>query len=225
MIALQKEAKQKLESGDIIALFDVVSKEVGVAKELRMKLLHDPVVETDDPDVKQLLAGINLTELEDFDKAGCALLFSWITPAEYGARYAEVNVLVTAFRVPYNLRCFLDEARQCYALGQFAAVQSLSRTILEAAVNDIAVRTGMILEAKIEKISAKARIEKVAPHESKRVYDHYKDLCVVVHGRSTTTSKGALGSLTKTMGFVHHLYENHKATIRNHASRPKVSSP
>jgi hypothetical protein len=48
-----------------------------------------------------------------------------------------------------------------------------------------------------------------------QVYDHYKDLCKVVHGLTTSATLGALGSLTKTIGFVQHLYEQHKDQIRN----------
>jgi hypothetical protein len=85
------------------------------------------VVVTDDPAVKQVLSWIDLTEIEDFDKVGSELLYSWISPAEYGARFAEVRALTAPFEIPFDLRCFLDEARECYALGQFAAVQSLRR--------------------------------------------------------------------------------------------------
>ncbi|MGD1089160.1 MAG: hypothetical protein ABR955_10610 [Verrucomicrobiota bacterium] len=220
LIGHQEKSKRLLESGDIDAWVDALSLGLRLVEQLRTRLLNHSVVVTDDPAVKQILSGIDLTEVEDFDKVGSELLYSWISPAEYGARYTEVNVLIAPFQIPFDLRCFLDEARQCYALGQFSAVQSLSRTILEAAVNDIAVRTGKIPEKAVEKdmfrkYSPKQRIRLVAGNRFEQIYQHYCDLCKVVHGLSRSSINGALGSLTKTIGFVQHLYEQHKVHIKS----------
>jgi hypothetical protein len=194
--------------------------EFRAAERLRSHLLNNPVVVTDDPAVKQLLAGIDLNDFEDPGKAGFHMLLSGISPADYAAGIAEVTVLVSPFHIPPNLQQFLDEARQCYALGQYAAVQSLSRTILEAAVNDIAVRSGKMSIEVIEKDMFKQyppwkRIELVSGDMFQQVNDHYRDLCKVVHGLKTSTSQGPLGSLTKTIGFVQELYERNKEQIRN----------
>jgi hypothetical protein len=223
LLGQQEKTKRLLESGDVDAWLDALSPELRLVEQLRSQLLSRSVVVTDDPAVRQVLSGIDLTEIEDFDKVGSELLYSWISPAEYGARYTEVSVLVSPFQIPFDLRCFLDEARQCYALGQFAAVQSLSRTILEAAVNDIAVRTGQMPKAALEQdmfteYPPKKRIRLVAGDRFDQIYQHYRDLCKVVHGLSTSATSGALGSLTKTIGFVQHLYEQHKATIKNRSA-------
>jgi len=220
LIGHQEKSKRLLESGDIDAWLDALTPELRLVEQLRTRLLNHSVVVTDDPAVKQVLSGIDLTEVEDFDKVGTQLLFSWISPAEYGARFVEVSVLVVPFQIPPELHSFLDEARQCYALGQFSAVQSLSRTILEAAVNDIAIRTGKIPQEAIEKdmfrkYPPKKRICLVAADSFEQIYQHYCDLCKVVHGRSTSAPSGALGSLSKTIGFVQHLYERHKVHIKS----------
>jgi hypothetical protein len=220
LIGQQEKTEHLLEAGDIDAWLAALSPELRLVEQLRSQLLNRPVVVTDDPAVKQVLSEIDLTEIEDFDKVGSELLYSWISPAEYGARFAEVSVLIAPFQIPFDLRCFLDEARQCYALGQFAAVQSLSRTILEAAVNDIAIRTGKMPREALEKdmfrkYPPKKRIRLVAGDRFQQIYDHYRDLCKVVHGLSTSATSGALGSLTKTIGFVQHLYEQHKDHIKD----------
>jgi hypothetical protein len=220
LIGYQDKSKRLLESGDIDAWLGALTPELRLVEQLRTRLLNHSVVVTDDPAVKQVLSGIDLTEIEDFDKVGSKLLYSWISPAEYGARFAEVSVLVAPFQIPFDLHRFLDEARQCYALGQFSAVQSLSRTILEAAVNDIAVRTGQMPQAAVEQDMSREyptskRIRLVAGDRFDQIYQHYRDLCKVVHGLSTSATSGALGSLTKTIGFVQHLYEQHKVHIKN----------
>jgi hypothetical protein len=125
-----------------------------------------------------------------------------------------VSVVVTPFKIPSNLRHFLDEARQCYGLGQFAAVQSLSRTILEVAVNDIAVRIGRMPRKFTEGAMSK-RIRWVSGNQSKQIYAHYRELCTVVHGQATCAVDGPLGSLTKTIGYVEYLYDLNKDQIRD----------
>ena len=211
LIGQQEKSKRLLEAGDIDGWSDALLPELRLVEQLRRLLLNHPVVVTGDLAVKQLLSEIDLTEIEDFDKVGSRLLYSWISPTEYGARFVEVSVLVAPFQIPFELRCFLDEARQCYALGQFSAVQSLSRTILEAAVNDIGVRTGKLPQEAVEKDMFREyptwkRIRLVTGNRFEQIYQHYRDLCKVVHGRSTSATSGALGSLTKTIGFVQHLY-------------------
>jgi hypothetical protein len=223
LIELRKESQRLLKDGYIQAWLDALVPECRLVEQLRSRLLNRSVVVTDDPAVRQILSDIDLTEVEDFDKVGSELLFSWISPAEYGARLVEVNVLVAPFQIPFDLRCFLDEARQCYALGQFSAVQSLSRTILESAVNDIAVRTGKMPKEAAEKdmfreYPPKKRIGLVTGDRFEQVYQHYCDLCEVVHGLSTSATSGALGSLAKTIGFVQYLYEQHQGQIENRSA-------
>src|SRR5687768_13231106 len=142
LLTLRQTSTRLLESGDIDGWLDSLAPEFRAGERLRSYLLDNPIVVTADPEVKALVAEMDLTEMDDPDRIGSELLFSWISPAEYGAAIAAVSVLIAPFKVPQELQSFLREARQCYALGQYSAVQSLSRTILEAAVNDIAVRTG-----------------------------------------------------------------------------------
>src|SRR5207244_3460431 len=130
--------------GDAEGWFRALNPELAAADELRSYLLSHPVVISDDTEMKELLSGFPVSDLDDGDKVGSELLFSWISPSEYASRLAQVNILIAPFEIPFDLRCFLDEARQCYGFGQFAAVQSLCRTILEAAVNEIVVRTGRL---------------------------------------------------------------------------------
>src|SRR5205807_2224896 len=136
LIGHQEKSKRLLESGNIDAWLDELSQELRLVEQLRARLLNHSIVVTDDPAVKQVLNGIDLTEIENFDKVGSELLYSWISPAEYGARFEQI-------------------------------------------------------------------------------YQHYRDLCKVVHGLSTSATSGALGSLTKTIGFVQYLYEQHKVPIKS----------
>jgi hypothetical protein len=216
LIDCQQTAKRLLEAGDMDAWLAAMPAEFRAAERLRSHLLNNSVVVTDDPVVKQLLAGMDLTELDDADKVGRDLLWGAISPSEYATSLAFVDVLIAPFQIPSDLRQFLTEARKCYALGYDVAVQSLCRTILEAAINDIAVKTGKVPKEAVEQNLYRQyplwqRCQSVAGDLHKQIYDDlYCSLCKVVHGRTTSGTHGALGSLTKTIGFVQHLYELNK---------------
>lgn len=219
LLQLRAKAKHLLDAGDIEGWLDIIRPEFQAADDLRKYLIQNPIVITQDPLVKELLDSIDLTELADPDKVGMELLWGSISPAEYASNLAMIDILVSPFRLPANLQQFLEEARACYAIGHYAAVQSLSRTILEAAVNDVAVRTGKLPSHVIErdmfrKYPPRDRIELVAGSSSKQIYDLYRSLCKVVHGLTVTSTEGALGSLTKTIGFVQHIYESNKDTMQ-----------
>jgi hypothetical protein len=148
------------------------------------------------------------------------LLWGSISPQEYATRLAMVDVLVAPFRLPLELEQTLREARECYAIGHDVAVQSLSRTILEAAVNDIAVRTGRLPPEAVEhdmfrEYPPKTRIRLVSGDQFEKIHQHYRELCKVVHGLSTQAVEGSLGSLTKTIGYVQYLYETNRTAIRD----------
>jgi len=218
ILSLRERSRQQLESDDIDLWLKDHFEEMRAAKRLHDYLLNSPVVVTDDCAVKRLLEEIDLTEIEDPHKTGSEMIYSWISPTEYVSALTQVRILVAPFRIPWHLQVFINEARECYALGQYCAVHSLSRTILEAAVNDIAVRIGSLPKEFIEQdlfqeYPPKKRIGMVAANKFETIYAHYRDLCKVIHGLDTSSSEGPLTALTKTLGLVDYLYHHHKQAI------------
>ena len=184
IIKFREASKQLLNEDNIDAWIASWEPIFATTDRLRALLLERPFVATEDPAVKEILSGIELKDIEDKDTVGSELLFSLISPAEYVAGLAQVQVLIAPFQIPANLECFLEEARQCYAFGQYAAVQSLSRTILETAVTDIGVRirklpAEILTQNMSRKYPAEQRIRIVAAADFETVYSHYRDLCPV----------------------------------------------
>jgi hypothetical protein len=219
LVIARDASKEALEANDIDRWLDLISEEFRAADKLREELIRQPSVIANSPEAMQLLKDIDIHEFSDPDRLGMELLWGSISPAEYISALAMVDVLITRFNIPDGLSQFLAEARECFALGQYSAVQSLSRTILEAAVNDIAVRTGKIPADAIEKdmfteYPPKKRIRLVSGSSFDAVYNHYRDLCKVVHGLSTTSTQGPLQALTKTIGFAEALYHQNTHTIQ-----------
>ena len=90
---------------------------------------------------------------------------------------------------------------------------------LEAAVNDVAVRAGKKPAEAIEKdlfteYPPKKRIRLVSRDSFDTVYEHYADLCKVVHELSTISSQGPLHALTRRFGFVEAIYHQNSALIQ-----------
>lgn len=216
LLKLRETGEELFSQQDFTGWLNTMSLEFGAAQKLRSRLLYHPVVITADSSVKELIAGFDLSQLEDPDRTGMDLLWGSISPREYVANLAMVSVLIAPFRIPFELQQLLQEARECFALGHHAATQSLSRTILEAAVNDVAVRIGSISRRKIEQngLSMRKRIELIAPTHSREIYEHYENLCKVVHAVSMWSADGPLGSLTKTIGYVQHLYEINEIQVQ-----------
>jgi hypothetical protein len=194
-------------------------KQLPLATQIRSWLLHKPLVLSDDPGVTQILREIDLADCHDPYETGTALLYDLIRPEEYLAALGEIILIVPiGTHIPEQLRSFFKEARQCYALGQFAAVQSLCRTILESTVNEIGILTGEWTRKQLHttrfrrSFVFKDRVNLVSGKEvSGKMNELYKDLCNVVHGAATSTTYGASGALTKTVGFVEYLYGRHKS--------------
>lgn len=197
---------------------DAMATELRLAADLRHVLLQDPIVKTSDPLTRKILPGIDLAECCDPYKAGMGLLFDQIRPEDYLVGLAESGILLLpiGLQIPEHLRSFFDEARQCYALGRFIAVQSMCRTILETTVNEVGVLAGewtkkQLYTPRFRKAYAfKDKVGLVAGTASPKICELYTDLCSVVHGETTSAIDGALGSLTKTISFVQHLYDLHK---------------
>jgi len=226
LVSHREKSTRLLESGDLDGWSDSFLAQLRVAERLRKLLLNCSHVVSDDPAVKKVLRDIDPNEISDFSEAVPDLLYSWLSPEEYCARLIEVRALVAPLKIPPDLVHFLDEARQCYALCQFAAVYSLARTILEVAVNDIGVGIRLLPpEVLKQNLSRKypisKRFEGITGDHHKQIYkDHYSDLCTVVHGRPTSASFGPLQSLVKTIGFVEYLYDKHKGKIESHKTIP-----
>lgn len=220
LIELRQTSKRMMESGDMEGWLLNLAQEITAVGRLQSLLLHHPTVITDDPAVRELLAGIDRTHLLDLSQVGADMLWGSIGPDEYATRLAAVDVLVAPFEIPSELQQFFHEARECYALGRYVAVQSLSRTILEAAVNDVAVQTGRMSREAVEQdmfreYPPKTRIQLVSGNQFEPIYRHYRDLCKIVHGLSTRSGDGPLGSLTTTIGYVQYLYDTNKNSIRD----------
>lgn len=210
---LRVKAKQTLTEGDLDAWFVALGQAIRAAAQLRKYLLAHPVVALKNASLRPLIS--QLVEVDDDDDESIApeVFFSRFGPKDYFARLVEVNTLVVPVSFPKTLSAFCEEARQCYALGLDIAVHSLSRTILEVAVNDIATRLGRIpansvTNEKNRPIMMRRRVRAIAGKRHEEVYTHYRRLCAVVHGRSLASGRGALTTLVETHSFVSLLYQH-----------------
>ena len=197
--------------------FEVTLTEVSLAARARHLLVNDPVVTTNDSVVKKILSTIDPAECDDPHRRGLELLSELVRPEEYFASLAEIMlILPDGTKISEHLRSFFGEARQCYALGQFAAVQCLCRTILETTVNEIGVLNGEWTKKQLptsrflKAYPFPERVRLVAGSASDKIYELYRDLCSVVHGENISAKNGAPLALVLTVNYVQHLYALHK---------------
>lgn len=140
-------------------------------------------------------------------------LYSWFDPYGYIKELIRIGSMVTGVSVPKILKRFLDDARQCYAFQQYNGVYSLCRTILEASMRDVGLRSG-----KIQRPANDRDFYKEYPPRKlinsvsrgtlrRRVHDLYSDLSSLIHGYRTVDKDTAKSTLKETLKIVQQLYE------------------
>jgi hypothetical protein len=143
-------------------------------------------------------------------------LGSWVSTYEYIRGLGKIGSLIIGTTIPKRLERYVDEARNCFAYGQYLAVYSLSRTILETAVRDIGQKK-KILPKNTDKVKRWelrkwGRIkDKVVPKylrdEVKTIHGHTSGL---IHGNKLIGEKEAIEIFMRTLTIVHKLYDHYK---------------
>lgn len=138
-----------------------------------------------------------------------------IDPIEFVRESLEIGSLV--FRVdkaPRALRSIVDEARSCFALGQYRAVFALSRTALEFTCRDVCERLDMadvqryqhrdaLLAEMILDMCEDARFK---PMKNELI--EVKNECNrVIHARPRVSRDEAKGILRQTFGVLHRIFD------------------
>ena len=139
-------------------------------KRIKKELLKNPVMilpELEDTVARGILQAISIGKLLPGEKAlkGSPLgevlndeltweeleilifdeFYIWFGPYEYVEKLYNIGSLILAVgHLPKHLSSFVDEARQCYAFHQYAAVYSLCRTMLEICVRDLSIKYEII---------------------------------------------------------------------------------
>jgi len=221
---LRRRADEALSADDIETWLGLVHGQASAVERLQAALLSESVHVVQSLEARRVLTDIDLSDIGDISAAGERLLYSWFTPQDYALGLSRVAALIAPVAIPQTLRSFVEEARQCYAFQHANAVDSLSRTILETAINDVCVRIGrmprrVMQEDDFGEWPFRRRLAMVAGGETRlnRIHDHYKLLCRLVHGGTTVSSGEALTALAETLGFVHEVYAIHRHVIGNNA--------
>jgi hypothetical protein len=133
----------------------------------------------------------------------------------------EARPLILPVEIPAQLHVFVHEARDCYASEHYNAVYSLTRTLLETAITDICLRSGLIPKNFFEgnyfrDYPPHERIDRVTRGNSRLrnlVLRLYKRTSLLVHGAKTVDAAQALSALAEAQAYVHQLYRNHQAAL------------
>lgn len=149
------------------------------------------------------------------------LFWSHTSPEEYSRRLFTVEKLRVVYDVPANLKVLVDEVRRCAAHELYNAVASLSRTIFESAVTDIALRTNKIppLESGFQyykNYPHHLRLGLLVPESSpdhKAMDAFYSEACSFVHGAKSASWSDASSMLEKSLRFVEMLYARHRHSL------------
>ena len=179
--------------------------------------------------VEQALSGTQLGALMDsalseqeIETLGSDLLYSWISHYEFVEALYEIGSVVLATgNLPPTLTRFVDEARHCCAFQQYSAVCSLSRSMLEIAMRDLAVKTGALPADSDNVKEVRSRLpdlydlieqfcDRCAHGADLRARLHAirKEGNASIHGRRATDKTSARTLLQDTLAVLHEAYES-----------------
>ena len=155
-----------------------------------------------------------------------ALIFDefyiWFGPYEYVEKLYNIGSLILAVgHLPKHLSSFVDEARQCYAFHQYAAVYSLCRTMLEICVRDLSIKYEIIpgdtYKVKYQRNKKSDLINLIDQlcdkiHPLGKYRDQLHNVRMkgnnIVHGNRTVPAAEEEQILRDTLSVIHNLYES-----------------
>jgi len=153
---------------DVEPLLNAAIRFCTVRSDVMLEFADQPTIAIHDPKKKKLLSEIssgkkftadvlievlndvtgsdiesqNFWDYKTLDDIGTNTFYSWFDLHKYMRDLMHIGILVTGKRIPPHIRIFLEEGRQCYAFGQYNAMFSLCRTILEATMREVAYKLG-----------------------------------------------------------------------------------
>jgi hypothetical protein len=246
VLSLKKAASEALAQGDTDAFMLASSMEIQKQRQLRLEVTTHNFIEVESKAAKDLLrkirsevseeeqamaeilkqiedegtSGLLIEDAGDIDDLTGKLLYSWFSDREYVLGLFRSGAVVIRCRVPYELKNLVEEARQCFAFQQHNAVISLCRTILESAVTDIGVRTGLIPKSALtrrdfyKQYPPWERIDAVSREPLRtQMHNFYDVASAVIHGRTSAGIVSALEALKSTLTMVETLYSQHGHAI------------
>lgn len=247
---LKKTASEALAKGEVEAALKAFSDQIDQVKKLRLQLAENHIVTVQSVEAKKVLlevrldaaeeeqaiaailsrieddgtCGLLIEDSKDIDELSGKLFYSWFSPRDYVLGLFRTGAIIVRCPVPQELRGFVEEARQCFALSQHNAVLSMCRTIIESTVTDIGVHIGFIPPSEVarpdfyknKKYSTWNRIDKVSTEPLRtQIHDLYAHASALIHGRKTVGPATALKALKETLQIVEQLYSQHHLSIRN----------
>jgi hypothetical protein len=185
--------------------------------------------------VEQALTGTQVGALlnsslseQEIEELGSTLLYSWMSHYEFVEALYEIGSIILATgNVPETLIGFVDEARHCYAFQQYSAVCSLTRSILEVGMRDLAVKTGALrpnpgnvipfgnLHNLIEQFCNHCAN---GAHLRERLHAIRRGGNAAIHEGTSTDKATARQSLQETLSVLHEAYESASRHLNDHAA-------
>ncbi len=140
---LKTKIKLSMISTSVLKVHDPVAQDILQKISLSEPFQTDIVLKAISGETADARGFKNLSEEELWD-LGDKHFYSWFSHYEYVKELFYIGALIVGISVPEALRCYVEEARRCYAFQQYNGVYSLCRTILEAAVRHTCQRNGRL---------------------------------------------------------------------------------
>lgn len=139
--------------------------------------------------------------------------YSWTCGEDYVENLLEIGKFVLKVNVPENLHFFVEEARQCFALGRYLAVCALSRTILESFLLHLCGEVGQKPEQDEYGHAKMGSVFKIASKEDKNIKKRLNRIRGRanrrIHGDKAIDRQKSKEIFQETMALVQEIFDLH----------------
>lgn len=139
--------------------------------------------------------------------------YTWTSGDDYVRNLLEIGKLVLKADIPEDLHALVEETRRCYALDQYLAVCSLSRTILEAFLVHLCNKVGQPPEVDEHGHPKTSSLFEIASMGDKRTKKRLRRLYGVtstrIHAGKTIGWKKAKSILQEVILLLQEIYDLH----------------
>jgi hypothetical protein len=155
----------------------------------------------------ELITNLDLEELSE------EYFYSWYSGWSYVETLIDLGSVVVNAEMDDHLHIFVSDIRNSYAFQQYHGVAVLCRTLLEASIRSIGLKTERLSQA-IDKqqlyddYPPKKMIHTVLKGTlANKIYRFYRDLCEVVHGFRIVRREESLEIMKRTFAYVEQMWD------------------
>jgi len=141
--------------------------------------------------------------------------YAWTCGEDYVRNLLEIGKMILKIEVPRSLHAYVEEARTCFALDQYIAVCSLSRTIIEGFLLHLCEEIGKEPDKTEHGNPKMSSVFEIASKGDKdrenKLWKVYGRASKTIHGGKTASRENSKEIFRETIDLIQGIFDFHEA--------------